>query len=430
MMEKRSQDISMANSSDYREKILPLRQQAEVINGWLKKRLEVLLPRLMEREKFDMWIVVGREYNEDPVMMSLLPAQMLSARRRTILIFSLKEDKTLEAICLMRPSPVMAEFYQGIVTDANTDQYQLLGEIVREKDPQSIGINVSSTFAFGDGLTFSENRKLADALGEQYRLRCRSAERLCLAYLETRMPEEIAAYVGHNEIAHAVIKEAFSARVITPGVTTAADVAWWIRQKFHDLGLRAWFMPSITIARRGESEMSGDVVIMPGDLLHCDVGFCYMGLCTDTQQHAYVLHLDEEEAPAGLRAALAEGNRLQDIHAEEMIAGRTGNQILASIRSRALAEGLNPCVYSHPIGYHGHGAGPTIGLYDSQGGVPGRGDYELFDDTAYAMELNIKKNIPEWDNQEVRIALEQTIVFTQGRVYYLAGRQKEFHLIK
>lgn len=422
--------ISLSNVSDYTTKILPLRERAKIENAWLKYRLENVLPKLMEREKFDMWIVSAREYNEDPVLMSLLPAPMLSARRRTILVFSLTDTGKFEAMSLLRPVPVMQDYYEAIFTESKVDQYSMLAEIIKEKDPKSIGINVSSTFAFGDGLTFSENRALGEALDEKYQKRCRSAERLCLAWLETRTEDEIAAYYGINEIAHGVIKEAFSSRVITPSVTTGLDVAWWIRQKFHDLGLQAWFMPSIDIIRKGHENVKSSEIIKPGDVLHCDVGFEYLGLCTDTQQNAYVLKLDESKPPQGLIDAFAEGNRLQDIHAQEMIAGKTGNEILASILEKAKEENINPCVYSHPIGYHGHGAGPTIGLYDQQDGVPGRGDYELHNNTAYAMELNIKKNIPEWDDQEIRMALEQTVIFTDDKVYYLGGRQKEFYLIK
>jgi Xaa-Pro aminopeptidase len=422
--------ISSSNVSDYSAKILPLRERAEITNKWLKHRLRNVLPKLMQREKFDMWIVSAREYNEDPVLMTLLPAPMLSARRRTILVFYLKDSGELECLSLLRPVPVMNDFYEAIFTDNRVDQYKMLADLIRERDPKSIGINVSSTFAFGDGLTFSENRMLGEALDEKYQKRCRSAERLCVAWLEHRTDDEIAAYHGINEIAHGIINEAFSSRVITPGVTTALDVAWWIRQKIRDLGLLAWFMPSVSIIRKGHESVSNTEVIMPGDVLHCDVGLEYLGICTDTQQNAYVLKLDENEPPEGLVRAFSDANRLQDIHAEEMVANRTGNEILKNILDKAKAEGLNPCVYSHPIGYHGHGAGPTIGLYDQQEGVPGRGDYELYNNTAYAMELNNMKKVPEWDDQEVRVALEQTIIFTEDKVFYLGGRQKGYHLIK
>jgi hypothetical protein len=230
---------------------------------------------------------------------------------------------------------------------------------------------------------------------------------------------------------HALIAEAFSSRTIQPGITTTADVVWWMRQKMSDYGLRAWFQPSVEIQAPGQpyDHKEPRQLILSGDLLHCDVGFIYLGLATDHQQHAYILKPGEADAPAGLKAALADGNRLQDIHLEAMEVDRTGNEVLRTALEKARAEGLNPTIYSHPLGYHGHAAGPTIGLWDQQAGVLGKGDYELFDDTCYSIELNVKKSVPEWDGQEVRIALEEDAVLSDGRMRWLAGRQTEFHLV-
>ena len=212
-----------------------------------------------------------------------------------------------------------------------------------------------------------------------------------------------------------------------------------MRQKMLDLGLRAWFQPTVDLQALGQSyETPGEShearaerrrLILPGELLHCDVGFHYLGLATDQQQNAYVLRPGEEDAPQGLKDALADGNRLQDIHAEAMVAGRTGNEILRIARQKAQAGGLSARIYTHPIGYHGHGAGPTIGLWDRQEGVPGRGDYQLFDDTCYAIELNVTKSIPEWNGQVARMALEEDAAFTSGRLQWLSGRQNQLHLI-
>ncbi len=159
------------------------------------------------------------------------------------------------------------------------------------------------------------------------------------------------------------------------------------------------------------------------------MGFYYLGMATDHQQHAYVRRPGEAAAPAGLAAALAAGNRLQEILCATMAPGRTGNAVLREARARAREEGLTPSIYSHPLGYHGHAAGPTIGLWDRQDGVPGGGDYELFDDTCYAIELNVLHPVPEWGGQEVKIALEEDAVLTGGAVSWLAGRQTQFHLI-
>ncbi len=413
----------------YRDKILPLRQRTEVKNRWLKKRLETVLPEIMKREGFDMWIVVSREYNEDPVIMTLLPEPMMYARRRTILVFSLQEDGSLERLVLSRYD--IKDFYEGVWDPDEEEQYDCLSKVVRERKPKSIGINVSETFGFGDGLTHGEHTLMNAALGEELMARTRGAERLAVGWLERRTKEEIDAYPGIVEIDHAIVAEAFSSRVIHPGITTTDDVVWWMRQKMLDLGLRAWFQPSVDIQAPDQKYDKEEKrkLIQRGDLLHCDIGFYYLGLATDVQQNAYVLRAGEADAPEGLKAAMADANRLQDILADAMVAGRTGNQILEVALERAKEGGINASIYTHPIGHHGHAAGPTIGLWDRQEGVLGRGDYELFEDTCYAIELNAKKEVPEWGGQEVRMSLEEDAIFAGEELRFMAGRQTRLHII-
>ncbi len=420
----------MPRSSDYDRKILSLREQARVTDGWLRQRLETVLPSVMAREGFDMWIVICREYNEDPVLLTLLPATAMSARRRTMLVFSRSESGAVDRLMLSRSGGGRGGLYQGVWDPDREDQWEALARVVRERDPKSIGINTSDTFAFGDGVSHTEYGLLGEALGQKYMSRARGAERLAVGWLEERTEAELTAYPGIVQIAHGIVEEAFSSRVVHPGITTANDIGWWMRQRMADMGLRAWFHSNVTVQRRGEPNVKADDPILPGDVLHCDMGFIYLGLATDVQQLAYVLRQGETDAPFGLRSVLAAGNRLQDIHAGEFVAGRTGNEILAATLEKAVAEGLTPCVYSHPLGFHGHGAGPTIGLYDHQEGVPGRGDYELRENTCYAMELNVKAPVAEWGGQVVTAALEEDIAFTGGKVHFLDGRQMAFHLIR
>lgn len=419
----------------YAKKILPLREQAEVQNGWLKQRLETVLPEVMAREGIDMWLVVAREYNEDPVLMTLLPKPWMSARRRTILMFTLREDGTAERLTLSRYG--MKGFYESGWDPDKEGQYDCLGRLIRERNPRKIGLNLSDTFAFGDGLSQREYTRLAEALGAELMERVVSAERLAVGWLERRIAAELTVYPSLVEIGHEIIAEAFSTAVIAPGITTTDDVVWWMRQTMADMGLQAWFQPTIEIQAQGQGFETGydseadapRSVIMPGDLLHCDMGFYYLGLATDQQQHAYVLRPGEREAPRGLQTALAAGNRLQEIHLEAMTPGRTGNDVLAAALARAEAEDITATIYSHPLGYHGHAAGPTIGLWDQQGGVPGNGDYPLFDDTVYSIELNAKSPVAEWGGQTVRIALEEDAVLHGGSMSWLHGRQVGFHLI-
>jgi len=414
-------------ADSYRQKILPLRDRMTVYNGWLMNKLEKLLPDMMDETGIDLWVVVAREYNEDPVIMSLLPEPNLYARRRTILLFH-RQPEGVERLAVYRYG--FGDFYKGVWNPDEEEQYECLAKIIKEKNPEKIGINVSNTFAFGDGLTHGEYTLLVDALGDLSE-RLAPAETLCIRWLETRSKEELEAYPMLVELTHAIIQEAFSSKIITAGVTTVDDVQWWIRQKMLDLGVEMWF--PATVDRQGHGDNYEDNVrtrvIHRGDLLHCDVGFYYLGLATDVQQNAYVLKQGETDAPQGLKNALVDANKLQDFHASAMKNGRTGNEILKEALENAWADGIKPSIYTHPLGVHGHAAGPTIGLWDQQGGVPGRGDYPLHPDTCYAIELNAKREVPEWDNQEVRMSLEQDAWWTGEELVFMAGRQKKLHLV-
>ena len=414
--------------------ILPLRDQARIRDRWLRRRLDTILPALLTREDIDMWLVACREYNEDPVLMSMLPAESMSARRRTLLLFSRGADGSVQRLTLSRYG--YADLYQSAWNPDEEDQHACLARIIEERDPRTIGINRSATFAVGDGLSLTEFNLIRAALPEAYRERFVSAERLCVGWLETRLSDELDAYPRLVEIGHQIIARAFSTEVIHPGITTTDDVVWWMRQTMLDAGLAAWFQPSIDIqapdlpvAVLNSAAAPERNTILPGDLLHCDMGFHYLGLATDQQQHAYVLRPGESDAPAGLRAALADGNRLQDIHMALMRPGKTGNEILREALAEAASQGIRAQIYSHPLGYHGHAAGPTIGLWDRQAGVPGPGDYPLFDSSVYSIELNVTCAVPEWDGQDVRIMLEEDAALVDGEMRWLHGRQAAFHLI-
>ena len=409
--------------------VMSLKEQAAVYDGWLASRLSALLPELMRREKIDMWLVICEEYNEDPVYLSLVPFASLSARRLTMLVmFDRGEDKGIERFSVNRYG--IGSLFPTVWKADQEGQWQALARAIKERGPRRIGINESDIFAFGDGLSASKKKALVQAIGPEFAKRLVGAERLAVGWLERRLPAEIEVYHHICAIAHAVIAEAFSNAVITPGVTTTEDVEWWIWEKFRSLGQTTWFNPGISLQRPAASPHKGSPVIHRGDLLHCDIGVNYLRLNTDTQQHAYVLLPGETDAPPGLKAALAQGNRLQDILLAEMKEGSTGNEVLAAALKRARDEGLRPSIYAHPLGVHGHAAGPTIGLWDKQGGVPGPGDYPLFPDTVFSIELNVRASVPEWSNQDVQIALEQDAAFTRSGTVFLDKRQTALHLIK
>jgi hypothetical protein len=255
-------------------------------------------------------------------------------------------------------------------------------------------------------------------------------------WLETRLQSEIDIYSHVVGIARGVIAEAFSSRVITPGVTTTQDVSWYIRERFESLGLPAWFTPDVNVQRpslaceRDQDFCGESGVIQRGDVLHTDVGFCYLKLCTDTQEMGYVLRVGEQAVPEGLQAAMRSGNLWQDLLTREFRTGRTGNEVLAATRAAADRAGLVNRVYTHALGHFGHAPGPTIGMWDNQGPTPVQGDWKLHPNTGYAIEGNIKQVVPEWNGQWVQMKLEQSAIFDGERVIYLAGRQTEWHVIR
>lgn len=429
--------LSLASQNPYFPKTLNMRERAEVIDQWLEERVQTVLPKVMRRSEIDMWVIIAREYNEDPVIKTMLPATWQSARRTTMLIaYDPGAGKPLETFGMSRYNT--GDLFKTVWNkEEQPDQWQALADMIVSKDPKKIGINKSETFALADGISSTHYDMLMDVLPKKYQDRVVNAENVAIGWLETRTNSEMLVYQNIVRMAHQIIAEGFSEKVIQPGVTTTDDVVWWYRDRIRELGFTAWFHPSVSIQRadpesfdhlRSFSERPDQQVIYPGDLLHVDFGITYLRLNTDTQQHAYVLKPGEEEAPDFLREAFKKGNRVQDILTSNFKSGRSGNEILKATLDQCKSEGLKGVIYTHPIGFHGHAAGPTIGLWDQQGGVPGKGDYPLYPNTAHSIELNASVFIEEW-GKEIRIMLEEDAFFDGENVRYIDGRATEIMTI-
>ena len=412
--------------------LLSVREQSRLRDEWLATRLATVVPAIMERAGIDCWVLVAREYNEDPVVKTMLPATWLNARRRTILVFT---SFGAERIAIARYA-VGSAFPAGWDPEDEPDQWGRLAAYLEEQNPQCIGVNVSPTFALADGFSSSEYEQFQAALSPALRSRLVPAHDLAIGWLETRSPDEMSRYPEVCGRAHGLLRRALSGEVITPGTTTTTDLEWWLRQEVTDRGFDSWFQPTVSVQREEAGETAGsfaskpgEETILPGDLVHIDFGIVYLGLHTDQQQHAYVLRPGEATAPQSLISGLAAANQLQDILMAELTVGRSGNDILAAARRKAADAGIDATIYSHPIGLHGHAAGPTIGLWDEQDGVPGAGDYPLWPQTAYSIELNVAISVSEWDGQSVRIMLEEDAFFDGCEARFMDGRQTEFWLI-
>lgn len=417
--------------------ILSMRQRAEVEDKLLDIRFQRVIPEIMRREGIDMWVLICREYNEDPVVKTMLPATWLSARRRTILVFHDKGGELgVERVAIARYD--VGRFFKGAwIPEREPDQFKRLAREIIDRNPKKIALNYSVNYGHADGITHTEYELFKNALPTKFHDKIVSAERLAVAWLETRTPEEMMIYRQICRIAHEIIEEGLSEKVIHIGITTSKEVEWWYRERIAELKLETWFHPSVTIQRQDgalqkDSNFStrpDEVTILAGDLVHVDFGITYLGLNTDTQQHLYVLKPTEKDAPEGLKNALKIANRLQDHLTNNFKTGKTGNEILRDALAQSKAEGINGTIYTHPIGMHGHAAGPTIGMWDNQGDTKGAGDYPLYPNTAYSIELNAAVEVPEWNNKLVRIMLEEDGFFDGEKFWYIDGRQTKLWLL-
>ena len=409
--------------------LLSARERAERENHILAERLDTIIPAIMREEGIDLWLLVAREYFEEPVVASMLDAENMHARRRTILIFhDPGNGKPIERLTVSRYG-LGGLFAPAWDPAKQPDQWQAVADLIAARAPAKIAINTSDLYQFADGMTVSQHDKFLAALPVPLHQRIVSGEGLAVRWLETRTSAEIELYPTILRTAHAVIAAAFSRAVITPGVTTAEQVQWWYRDRLLQLGLEPWFHPSVAIQREGVKGMlEGAEVIRPGDLLWTDFGITYLRLNTDTQHLAYVLKPGEREAPLGLRQGLANSNRVQDMLRRQFAVGRSGNAALAGARAEAVAAGLDPSIYSHPIGLHGHGAGPSIGFWDNQKADP-RGDRPINANTAWSIELTTYAAVPEWGGQRVDFRSEENAFFDGKQVRFIDGRQTQITLI-
>nr|WP_299485102.1 M24 family metallopeptidase [uncultured Allomuricauda sp.] len=423
----------------FSQQILPEEERARVVDEILEERFNTLLPNLMDDTGIDMWILISREYNEDPVLKTMLPATWLNARRRTILLFYRdKAAGSIDKLAVARYN-VGKSIQSAWDKEKEPNQWKRLMQLIEERNPKQIGLNFSKDHNIADGLDKTDFDEFMANLPKKYQSKVVSAEQLAVRWIETRTEREMIIYNQLVDITHDIIAQAFSEKVITPGVTTTTEVEWWMRQKVTDLGLETWFHPTVDVQRTSEKlvghlySFSGrpdDLTIQPGDLLHCDFGISYLRLNTDCQELAYVLRPNEEGAPKFLVDALKDGNSVQDFLTTNMIKGRTGNEILAKSLQQAKEAGLRPAIYTHPLGSYGHSAGTTIGMWDSQGGVmkDDGENYPLNPNTVYAIELNTTVHITEW-NRDIRIMLEEAGFFGTDGFRYVNGRQTELLLV-
>ena len=419
--------------------VLSVRERAAVVHKIVQKRLDTLLPRMMRETGFDMWVVACNEDNLDPVFETMIPLENWNPITQILVFYDRGMDKGVERINISRTDTqgLFQNGWNAAAFDAKKGegQWEAFARIVRERNPKRIGLNEGETQWAAGALTTALKKKIVEALGPGLVTRIVSAEPLVTLWGETLLEEEIEIQERAAAISHAIIAEMFSNRTITVGQTTAEDLRYFYWQRVTDLGLRVSFSPSVSIRYRSPETLAkygkDDKAIRPGDMLHCDVGIKYMRWNSDHQEVAYVLRAGETDAPEGLRKLMSEGNRLQDVYCAEFKTGLTGNEMLGRILGKAREVGIpGPRVYSHSLGLFLHEPGPLIGLPWEQVNNAGRGDVTLVPWSVFVVELSVTGPLPEWGGMDVRVPLEQDIVFTGEKAIFLDGRQTAFHLIR
>ena len=404
-------------------KIRSLKEQYALKDQCLKERLEIILPQVMEDADVDMWIVASKEYHEDPTFKAMVPAEYLTARRITMFAFS-KEADGIHRYSLSMPDKSVAKFYESKWQFGKEDQMVALKRLIEEKDPKRIALNMSKEFAVCDGFSIGLYQMFKESLGEDIMNKMVNDDLLAMKFMEIRTPTELKLMPEVMSVAHDIMERMYTTDVIKPGITTTNDLEWFMKEEVNKLGLSYWFEPTMDLQRKNGDESRYDsCVIQKGDLLHCDFGIYYMNMCTDTQRLGYVAKDDEETMPQYLLDGMKVGNRFQDIVRENMIVGRTGNEVFEAAMKQAKEEGIQAMLYSHPCNMYGHGPGPTIGLFSNQNAIPVKGDVKLSNNTVYALELNVKVD-------DYYYFLEETVALADDGVNFLYKDRDKITFIK
>jgi len=408
---------------------LPVRDRCRLTDEVLRHRLENMLLPAMRKSGLDMWLVICEEDNLDPVLPTLIPEDSWCPILQILVFFDPGGGDAVERISLSMTDThdLYDRPWQGRETN---EQWHLLRKIVDERDPRRIGLNTGPTQWAAGGLPHHLYLRLCDVLSPSHIARFESAEELCVRWLAVLSPKQIRLYDTVIEAANPLIAECYSPKALTPGGTTTADLHWHYRQRCADLGLQVSFTPSFYLTKGPAARQPAQTgIIEPGDLVRCDVGIRYLGLCSDHQRQLYVLPTPDAGIPVGLGRLLDQAHHLQDIFMDEMREGLTGNELLARILLRAGREGVAGArVYSHSLGVFLHEPGALIGLPWEQQRCEGRGEVRIMDNTAYTMELSVEDHVPEWGT-ELRLGLEEDVIFTGGKCRVIGSRQEGFYTL-
>ncbi|MBK6723276.1 MAG: aminopeptidase P family protein [Acidobacteria bacterium] len=414
-------------------KLLSQRQQMDVREKWLMKRLGSLLLPMMKRHGIEMWIVVNEEFHTDPVTPYITPPIPIVGRRDFFIFID--QGNRIERIAVVRYNEERLGNHYKLVMPPRDKIGEEIRKIVDARKPKTIALNFGASRGQQVGLTYDAHRFLTESLGDENAKKFVPAADLLTEFLDTRIPEEFEHYRTAVLATDVITRRAFSNEVIKPGVTTVGDVRWWMMQQLNNIGVDTWFQADLRLQRKatatgttGQFLSTGKEsdIIQRGDLIHVDFGLNYMGLSTDWQKHGYILKAGERDAPAGLKAALKNTNRLQDIIFSIARPGMTGTEVYDLAMAECKKQSITCSIYSHPLGPHGHGLGPA---FDFRGAIGG-GSNKILPGSYMSIELNTETEVAEWGGQKVTVMAEDDAYMTDSGYKWFRPRQTAFYLIR
>ena len=402
----------------------------EAMRRWRKMnqirndKFDMILPEVMKENEVDMWIIMNREGNFDPLYPDMGEGYVGSTG---YYIFTDNGEERIERAALGISGYLLKEggAYDHFGSDLELKEY------VTERNPKRIGLNMSKHIGGADGLSYSGYQELVAILGTEYEERFVSAEKLVSDFRSRRVASEIAAYGEACELSYTIAERALSNEVITPGITTLEDVAWWIKEQQFKHNLESSFgMPSVYITGpRGVIATSTDKIIEGGDVIMLDYGVGLMNMYTDMKRIAYVLREGETSVPPGIQNAFDQGVKVRDIIKKTIKPGLTAKATETKIYEALAEAGFNKMkgfnqftegdvtdviIGCHSVGNWGHGVGPSIAFFN-----PVRLDYEIKATNLLSIELFAYTRVPEWAGKKLRIPLEDDAIVTSRGVEWI-----------
>lgn len=413
---------------------LEARNRWERLCTMRREKFDRVLPEAMRENGIDMWIVAMKEGHHDPLWELLGRGYVGSIG---YYIFTDRGGDRIE-----RAAIGITDHHRDACGAYDIDSTIALGRFVAERRPRRIGLNMSEEMGLADGLSHTLYNHIVKEVGPEYATRLVSAEKMVSDFSSRRVASELVAFGEATEMGRQIAERALSNEVITPGVTTLRDVAWWIQEQMLTRGLGSSFeVPSIYITGpNGIEATSNDRIIQRGDLVMIDFGVGYLNMWTDQKRIAYVLKPGETSLPASYQRAFDNAVRMREVIRRTARAGKTAQAMMDEVNAAIVAAGFTALrafnqvrddasvefiIGCHSVGDWGHGIGPSMAFFN-----PGRLTYEMRPTNLFSIELFAYTPIPEWQGKKLRIPLEDDAVVTSRGVEWLSPPIQRIGLIR